>query len=84
MRLVFSENAWEEYLYRQHTDKKMVKRINQLIRDIDRNKYEGTGKPEPLRHNLAGWWSRRINEEHRAVYTIEAESIFLAQLRYHY
>jgi len=84
MKLIFSEHAWEDYLYWQKTDKKMVKRINELIRDIDRNKYEGIGKPEPLRHNLAGWWSRRIDEEHRAVYKIQDESILLAQLRYHY
>ena len=84
MKLIFSDHAWEDYLYWQKADKKMVKRINELIRDIDRNKYEGIGKPEPLRHNLAGWWSRRIDEEHRVVYKIQDESIFLAQLRYHY
>ena len=84
MKLIFSEHAWEDYLYWQKTDKKMVKRINELIRDIDRNKYEGIGKPEPLRHNLAGWWSRRIDEEHRVVYKIQDELILLAQLRYHY
>jgi toxin YoeB len=84
MKLIFSEHAWEDYLYWQKTDKKIVKRINELIRDIDRNKYEGIGKPEPLRHNLAGWWSRRIDEEHRVVYKIHDESILFAQLRYHY
>jgi toxin YoeB len=84
MKLVFSESAWADYLYWQGTDKKMVKRINELIRDIDRNKYEGIGKPEPLRHNLSGWWSRRIDEEHRLVYQIQNDSILLAQLRYHY
>lgn len=84
MKLVFSENAWYDYLYWQKTDKKMVKRINELIRDIDRNKYEGIGKPEPVRHSLAGWWSRRIDGEHRVVYKIQDDSIFLAQLRYHY
>lgn len=84
MKLVFSDNSWEDYLYWQKTDKKILKRINELIRDIQKNKYQGLGKPEPLRHNLAGWWSRRINSEHRIVYKIENESIFLAQLRYHY
>jgi len=84
MKLVFSESAWADYLYWQGTDKKMVKRINELIRDIDRNKHEGIGKPEPLRHNLSGWWSRRIDEEHRLVYQIQNDSILLAQLRYHY
>ena len=63
---------------------KILKRINELIKDIERNKYKGIGKPEPLRHNLAGWWSRRINSEHRIVYKIEGDSIFIAQLRYHY
>jgi len=79
MRLIFSENAWADYLFWQKTDKKVVKRINQLIGDIQRNKYDGLGKPEPLRFNLSGWWSRRINEEHRLVYKIEDESILLNQ-----
>jgi len=84
MKLVFSDVASDDYLYWQKTDKKIVKRINELIRDIVRNKYEGIGKPEALRHNLAGWWSRRINSEHRIVYRIEDDSVLLAQLRYHY
>jgi toxin YoeB len=84
MKLIFSENAWEDYLFWQKTDGKTVKRINELIRDIDRNKYQGIGKPEPLRHNLAGWWSRRIDSEHRIVYKIQDDSILVAQLRYHY
>lgn len=84
MKLIFSEHAWDDYLYRQRTDGKMLKRINILIKDIERNEYEGIGKPEPLRHNLSGYWSRRINTEHRLVYKIEGESILIAQLRYHY
>jgi len=84
MKLIFSENAWEDYLYWQNTDKKTLKRINKLIKDIQRNKYEGIGKPEPLKHNLSGYWSRRINVEHRLVYKIEKERIMIAQLRYHY
>ncbi|HPJ40502.1 MAG TPA: Txe/YoeB family addiction module toxin [Spirochaetota bacterium] len=84
MKLIFSEHAWDDYLYWQRTDGKMLKRINILIKDIERNKYEGIGKPEPLRHNLSGYWSRRINTEHRLVYKIEGESILIAQLRYHY
>ena len=84
MKLIFSDLSWKDYLYWQKTDKKMLTRINELIRDIQRNKYQGIGKPEPLRHNLAGWWSRRINSEHRIVYKIEGHSIFIAQLRYHY
>ncbi|MCP3943863.1 MAG: Txe/YoeB family addiction module toxin [Desulfobacteraceae bacterium] len=84
MKLVFSENAWQDYLYWQKTDKKKLKRINILIQDIQRNKYEGTGKPEPLKYNLSGFWSRRINSEHRIVYKIENDAILIAQLRYHY
>jgi toxin YoeB len=84
MKLVFSENAWEEYLYWQKTDKKVLSRINELLRDIQRNRYQGIGKPEPLRNNLAGWWSRRIDAEHRIVYKVETNSLFIAQVRYHY
>ncbi|PKQ21062.1 MAG: Txe/YoeB family addiction module toxin [Actinobacteria bacterium HGW-Actinobacteria-6] len=84
MRLVFSESAWEEYLYWQRTDRKVLRRINTLIREIERTPFEGVGKPEPLKHALAGYWSRRINDEHRLVYRIEGESVFIAQLRYHY
>lgn len=84
MKLIFSENAWEDYIYWQKTDKKILKRINKLIKDIQRNKYEGIGKPEPLKHNLSGFWSRRINNEHRIVYKIENDTILIAQLKYHY
>ena len=84
MKLIFSEHAWDDYLHWQKTDKKTMKRINNLIRDIQRNKYEGIGKPEPLKHALAGYWSRRINSEHRVVYKIENDAILIAQLRYHY
>jgi toxin YoeB len=84
MKLIFSEHAWADYLHWQKTDKKTLKRINDLIRDIQRNKFEGIGKPEPLRHALSGYWSRRINAEHRIVYKIENDSILIAQLRYHY
>ena len=84
MKLIFSENAWGDYLYWQNTDKKILKHINKLIKDIQRNKYEGIGKPEPLKHNLSGYWSRRINVEHHLVYKIEKERIMIAQLRYHY
>jgi toxin YoeB len=84
MKIVFSENAWQDYLYWQRNDKKNMKRVNELIKDIQRNKYEGIGKPEPLRYNLSGYWSRRITNEHRIVYKIEDNSIFIAQLRYHY
>lgn len=84
MNLIFSDHAWDDYLYWQKTDKKMVKRINSLVKDIQRSPFEGIGKPEPLKHALAGYWSRRINDEHRMIYKIESESIYFAQLRYHY
>lgn len=84
MRLVFSEQAWEDYLYWQKTDKKLLQRINDLIKEISRTPHTGTGKPEPLKHALAGYWSRRINDEHRLVYKITSDSVQIAQLRYHY
>ncbi|MFT4927413.1 MAG: toxin YoeB [Phenylobacterium sp.] len=84
MNLIFSTAAWEHYLYWQQTDKKVVKRINTLLKDIQRSPYEGIGKPEPLKHTLAGYWSRRINDEHRIVYKYQQNGILIAQLRYHY
>ena len=84
MKLIFSELAWQDYLFWQKNDRKILKRINDLIRDIQRNGYEGIGKPEQLRHSLAGYWSRRINNEHRLVYKIETDEIWIVQLRYHY
>ena len=84
MKLVFAENAWDDYLYWQSTDRKTLGRINRLIKEIQRDPFEGIGKPEPLRHNLTGYWSRRINDEHRIVYRIEDDALLIAQLRYHY
>ena len=84
MRLIFSQNAWEDYSYWQKTDRKIHLRINELILDIQRNRYQGIGKPEPLRHNLAGYWSRRISKQHRIVYKIEGDRVLIAQVRYHY
>jgi toxin YoeB len=84
MKLVFSEHAWEDYLYWQSRDKRVVKRIPQLIQAIKREPFTGIGKPEPLRHGLSGYWSRRIDEEHRIVYKVSDDSLFIAQLRYHY
>lgn len=84
MKLIFSEKAWEDYLYWQKNDKKIIKRINDLIKDIIRNKNNGIGKPEQLKHNLSGFWSRRINKEHRIVYKLDKDNILIAQLRYHY
>jgi len=84
VKLVFSENAWEDYLYWQKTDRKVVLRINTLIRDIQRDPFDGIGKPEALRHALSGYWSRRITDEHRIVYKVEGDAVMIAQLRYHY
>lgn len=84
MKLVFAENAWEDYLYWQNTDKKLLKRINALIKNIQRDPFDGIGKPEPLKHALSGYWSRRINDEHRIIYKIDNDSVLIAQLRYHY
>lgn len=84
MKLIFAENAWADYLYWQKTDKKMLQRINTLIKDIKREPFEGIGKPEPLKHALSGYWSRRINDEHRIIYKIYQDSLLIAQLRYHY
>jgi len=84
MKLVFAEKAWEDYLHWQKTDKKTLNRVNLLIKDITRNPFEGIGKPEPLKHALSGYWSRRINDEHRMVYKFHQDSIPIAQLRYHY
>jgi toxin YoeB len=84
MRLTFSSKAWDEYLYWQKTDKAMLKRINTLIKDATRDPFEGIGKPEPLKHSLSGYWSRRINDEHRFVYKVSDDQLLIAQLRYHY
>ena len=84
MKLIFAEKAWEDYLYWQKTDKKMLTRMNTLIKDIKREPFEGIGKPEALKHALSGYWSRRINDEHRIVYKIYQDSLLVAQLRYHY
>lgn len=84
MKIVFLDQAWEDYLYWQSTDKSLLKKINGLIKEIERQPFEGNGKPEALRHNLAGWWSRRINLEHRIVYKIDNDSIAILQCRYHY
>ncbi len=84
MKYVFSEQAWDDYLFWQGTDKKILKRINSLIKEISRDPFKGTGKPEPLKHALAGYWSRRITEADRIVYKVENQKLFIAQLRYHY
>ena len=84
MTITFSYDAWEDYLYWQRTDSKILKRINMLIKEIQRNPYEGIGKPEALKHGFSGYWSRRITDEHRIIYKSEADSLLVAQLRYHY
>ena len=84
MKLVFADEAWEDNLYWQKQDKRMVERINKLIRETQREPFAGLGKPEPLKHALAGYWSRRITDEHRMVYKVDGGALLLAQLRYHY
>jgi len=84
MNIQFSTHAWEDYTHWVQTDKKMVQKINALIKDISRSPHEGIGKPEPLKHALAGFWSRRITDEHRLVYRVEGNILQIAQARYHY
>jgi len=84
MNKVWTDEAWEDYLYWQSQDKKTLKRINVLLQDIDRNGYEGIGKPEPLRHEFQGFWSRRIDDTNRIVYRIKGGQIEVVQCRFHY
>ena len=83
-KFLFTEDAWADYLYWQTQDKKMLKRINQLLQDMERNGYSGIGKPEPLRGDLSGFWSRRIDDEHRIVYRISEDRLEIIQCRGHY
>ena len=84
MRVLFDESAWDEYVRWQRCDPDAVRRINALIRDIQRDPHQGIGKPEALRHTLSGYWSRRIDREHRIVYRVEGDVLLIVQLRYHY
>jgi toxin YoeB len=84
MEKLWTDKAWENYLYWQNQDKKTLKRVNQLIRDIERNGYDGIGKPEPLRGDFSGWWSRRIDDTNRLVYRIEGDMLIIADCRSHY
>lgn len=84
MLLVFSSRSWEEYLYWQATDPGRLRRINQLIKEVMRDPVAGIGKPEPLQHGCQGYWSRRIDGEHRMVYKVVGDQLWMAQLRYHY
>jgi toxin YoeB len=82
--LTFTKNAWEDYLYWQKMDKKMVRKTNELIKSIRRTPFEGIGKPEPLKYDLAGYWSRRIDQEHRLVHQVVDDEIIIYACRYHY
>ncbi len=84
MRIVFMSEAWEDYLHWQQNDKSVLKKINALIKESMRTPFEGTGKPEALKENLSGFWSRRINLEHRLIYRVKKDAIYIAQSRYHY
>ena len=84
MKKIWSDKSWDDYLYWQKQNKNMLKKINLLIRDIERNPFEGLGKPEPLKNNLSGWWSRRIDDTHRVVYRIENGSLEIAHCKDHY
>jgi toxin YoeB len=84
MMIKFSSKGWEDYLYWQATDRAMLKRINMLIKEIEREPFSGKGKPEPLKHQLSGFWSRRIDVQHRLVYAYEADTVLIAQCRDHY
>ena len=84
MKLIFAEEAWEDYLFWQKQDRRMVERINRLIRETQREPFEGVGKPEALKHALSGFWSRRITDEHRMVYRVEGDDLLIGQLRFHY
>ena len=82
--LLFHARAWEDYLYFQEADKKLLRRINDIIKELQRTPYEGTGKPEPLKHSFKGCWSRRIDSEHRLVYMVRGDEVIILQCRYHY
>ncbi|MEI7501637.1 MAG: Txe/YoeB family addiction module toxin [Bacteroidota bacterium] len=84
MKITFSQNSWEDYSSWQGEDKKILKKINSIIKDIQRNQYKGLGKPEPLKYDLAGLWSRRIDREHRIVYKVINDELLIYSCRYHY
>lgn len=84
MKYIFVDESWEDYLYWQETDKKTLKRINDLLKDISRNPFIGIGKPEPLKHKYQGYWSRRIDSEHRLIYAVKENEILIAKCRFHY
>ena len=84
MKYVFVDESWEDYVYWQETDKKMARRINELLKEISRNPFSGKGNPEPLKYKYKGFWSRRINEEHRLIYQVKENEVFVVKCRYHY
>ena len=84
MKLVFSSHAWDDYLHWQKTDRKILRRVNALIKEMMRRPFDGVGKPEPLKHALSGFWSRRITDEHRLVYKVTDDALIIIQVRYHY
>lgn len=84
MKFVFVEESWEDYLYWQKSNKKVLKRINKILKDISRHPFEGIGKPEPLKHKYKGFWSRRIDAEHRIIYAVREDEILIAKCRFHY
>ena len=84
MKLTFSDEAWDDYLHWQKHDRRMVERIHKLIKEVQRDPFGGVGKPEPLKHALSGFWSRRITDEHRMVYRVTVDALEIAQLRLHY
>ncbi len=84
MKLAFTDEAWDDYLYWQKVDKKMAQKVNELIKHIKREPFNGIGKPEPLKYELAGFWSRRMNDEHRLVYNIDNDTILIVACRYQY
>jgi len=84
LKKIWSDKSWDDYLYWQKVNKNMLKKINQLIKDIERNPFDGLGKPEPLKENLSGWWSRRIDDTHRIVYRIINDNLEIAQCKDHY
>ena len=83
-KLIFADEAWDDYLFWQDTDRSMLRRINLLVKEVRRSPYEGVGKPELLKHQLAGWWSRRIDGEHRLIYRVTDQAIEISNLRHHY
>ena len=84
MKLTFHAHGWDDYLHWQRTDPKMLRKVNGLVKECQRSPFEGTGKPEPLKGDLAGWWSRRLDQEHRLVYRVEDDALLIAQCRHHY